>query len=70
MLRAAMSGNPVTQAQLEAIALGSAARFPISAVDLMPDYEGPALGARLAQLETAWIDSDFKLSREDLMTRD
>lgn len=43
------------------LALAAAATLPISAADLMPDLEGPALGRGLRAAETAWIDSGFVL---------
>ena len=49
------------------ITLGAAARFPIKPEDLMPDYTGPALGARLKELEARWIASGFTLTRTDLL---
>ncbi|MCF1708176.1 CCA tRNA nucleotidyltransferase [Tabrizicola sp. J26] len=49
------------------IARGAAARFPVKAADLMPELAGPALGARLSELEARWIGSDFRLSRADLL---
>jgi poly(A) polymerase len=33
----------------------------------MPTYTGPALGARLRELEQAWIASGFTLTRDDLL---
>jgi len=49
------------------VARGAGARFPVSAADLMPAYEGPALGARLRELEERWIDSGFAASRDELL---
>ncbi|MGI3169752.1 CCA tRNA nucleotidyltransferase [Pseudooceanicola sp. C21-150M6] len=46
--------------------LGARAKFPVTARDLMPGYSGPALGARLAELEHRWIASGFALTREQL----
>jgi poly(A) polymerase len=45
---------------------GAKAVFPVKAADL-PDLEGPALGARLRDLEHAWIRSDFTLSKQALL---
>ncbi len=50
-----------------AVARGAGARFPVSAADLMPAYEGPALGARLRELEARWIASGFAASRDELL---
>ena len=44
--------------------------FPIRAADLMPEYEGPALGERLRLLETLWITSGFELTRDELLRKD
>lgn len=67
VLRAAFTGTPPLPEIDEAIARGAAARFPIRATDLMPAFEGPALGAELARLESAWIASDFTMDREALL---
>lgn len=66
LIRAASGINlpPDWQAQ---IAAGAAARFPLSAADLMPQLQGAALGKRLAELEARWIASGFTLSREQLL---
>lgn len=42
--------------------------FPVTAADLMPAYQGPALGARLAQLKSAWIASGFRMSKQELIS--
>ncbi|MGL4281369.1 MAG: CCA tRNA nucleotidyltransferase, partial [Albidovulum sp.] len=49
------------------IATGAAARFPVAAADLMPSFQGAALGRKLAALEARWIASGFTLSREQLL---
>jgi poly(A) polymerase len=51
------------------IARGTAARFPVSARDLMHagHVPGPALGAALADLKAAWIASDLRAGRETLL---
>ncbi len=46
---------------------GASSHFPIRATDLMPDYAGPALGARLKELEQRWVASDFSLTKEELV---
>lgn len=67
MLRAAMIGDMVRPSDLEAAQKGAASPLPVTAADLMPAYEGPALGERLRQLEAAWIASGFALSKSDLL---
>lgn len=66
LLRAAMLETPLPPDWQAAVAKGAAAVFPIRAVDL-PDLAGPALGARLKELEARWIASGFELSRAQLL---
>lgn len=67
LLRAALLEAPPPPDWQQAIARGAAAEFPVRAADLMPDYTGPALGRRLAELEEAWIASGFTLTRAQLL---
>ncbi|SDX88325.1 CCA tRNA nucleotidyltransferase [Citreimonas salinaria] len=67
VLRAAMLDQPLPTDATERIDRGASARFPVTARDLMPTYEGPALGQRLRELEARWIASDFTLTRNDLL---
>ena len=41
--------------------------FPVAAKDLMPDFEGRALGDELARLKAVWIASEFGLGKTDLL---
>ncbi|SMR82559.1 poly(A) polymerase [Aliiroseovarius halocynthiae] len=68
LLRAALFETPLPADVDDAIATGAAATFPIKPADLLPDLTGPALGARLRELEARWIASDFTLTREELLT--
>ena len=67
LARAALTGAPAPDGWQAAVATGAAARFPLRAADLMPGLSGPALGARLAELEARWIASGFRLSGPDLL---
>lgn len=67
LLRAALFEQPLAPGAKDDLAQGAAARFPVKAVDLMPDFSGAALGARLAELEQRWIVSGFRLGRDDLV---
>lgn len=67
LLRGALFEHAISPADLGDIVRGADARFPVSAADLMPQYQGAALGARLKALENRWIASGFALSREDLL---
>ncbi|THH34663.1 CCA tRNA nucleotidyltransferase [Aliishimia ponticola] len=50
-----------------AIDKGARAKFPISASDLIDSYSGQELGDQLKSLEQRWIESEFKLTREELL---
>lgn len=67
LLRAAILSQPMDHAQLGAAEFGSRQAFPVKAADLMPEFQGPALGARLKELEERWIASGFTLSRDALL---
>lgn len=51
------------------IARGAAAKFPITAQDLIDRgiAPGPELGLRLKALEAAWLASDMRMNGEDLL---
>lgn len=67
LLNAALLETPVPADLHEALQAGAAASFPVTPRDLMPTYQGPALGEKLAALESRWIGSGFTLSRDDLL---
>lgn len=67
LLKAAVENRHVSQQEFDAVAKGSVAKFPVSASDLMPAFQGPALGDKLAELEREWLASGFTLRREDLL---
>ena len=66
-LRAAVLGTPPPADCAEQIATGANAHFPVAAKELIPDFEGPALGKKLRALEAAWIASGMTATREDLL---
>jgi poly(A) polymerase len=66
-LRAAMFETPPPPNAAADIDRGAAARFPITAADLMPDVQGAELGHALRRLETLWIGSDFALEKSALL---
>lgn len=68
LLRAALFEMPVPRDAFAAVDLGANAVFPVSAQDLMPTLEGPALGKALKTLEDAWIASGFTLDRQALLS--
>ena len=67
LARAALQEMPPPATWAEDLARGALARFPLCAADLMPGLQGPALGARLKELEDRWIASGFALTRQDLL---
>ncbi|MGR3479107.1 CCA tRNA nucleotidyltransferase [Salipiger marinus] len=66
-LRAASLQQPVSEADLHAADMGAAAKFPLTARDLMPRLQGAALGAALRAAEARWIASGFTLTRAQLL---
>lgn len=69
LLRAAQFGGHPDPAARDEIAKGAGASFPVRPADLMPDLQGPALGAALKALEARWIASGFTLTREALLAK-
>ncbi|MGR3563346.1 MAG: CCA tRNA nucleotidyltransferase [Heliomarina sp.] len=67
LLRSAVTGNAWASATDEQLKIGSRADFPVSAKDLMPEFSGPDLGRKLAELEGKWIASGFLATRSDLL---
>ena len=67
LARAAVLEGPLPDDWKADVARGAASRFPVTAADLMPALAGPALGAKLAELESRWLASDLRLSRDDLL---
>ncbi|WP_170786149.1 CCA tRNA nucleotidyltransferase [Ruegeria lacuscaerulensis] len=67
LLRCALLEQPWSEDMRADLRKGAAADFPVQATDLIPDFTGPALGKKLAELETRWIASGFALTREELL---
>jgi len=67
LIRAAMAETPPALQTLDIIERGAAATFPVKAKHLISEYQGPALGARLAELERIWIASDFTMGKTELL---
>lgn len=65
--RAALLESPPSANWSAEVSRGASAQFPVAAADLMPDLSGPALGARLKDLEARWIASDLCLSARELL---
>ncbi|WIY26842.1 CCA tRNA nucleotidyltransferase [Parasedimentitalea psychrophila] len=69
LLRAALLEQPLNVNLETDIARGAAAKFPLSARDLMPEITGKALGDTLKRLEADWIASAFTLTRDGLLAK-
>ena len=67
LARAATLGTPPPEGWQADVTRGAGAAFPVTAADLMPALQGPALGQRLKALEAKWLASNLTLSREDLL---
>lgn len=67
LLRAALLEMPFDPAAIEAAKTAAKARCPVKPGDLMPDYSGAALGAKLREVEDRWIASGFVLGKDDLL---
>lgn len=67
LLRAAVIGTPPPPNWQTEVARGRSAVFPVTASDLMPALQGPALGAQLKALQQRWLASDLRLGRAELL---
>ncbi len=63
LLRAALLESPLPTDWQTDVARGAASVMPVTAIDLMPDLQGAALGARLKEIEARWLASDLRLTR-------
>ncbi|HEX9857253.1 MAG TPA: CCA tRNA nucleotidyltransferase, partial [Paracoccaceae bacterium] len=70
LARAALLQTPPPEGWQAEAGRGVAARFPLTAADLMPGLQGAALGARLKELEARWIASGLALTRAELLALD
>jgi poly(A) polymerase len=66
-LRAALGTREIDPDLARSVQTAAQQRFPVTAADLMPTLQGPALGQRLKALEDRWIASAFTLTRSDLL---
>ena len=67
LARAALLETPPAPGWQAEITRGAASHFPVKPADLMPALQGPALGARLKELEARWFASDLRLDRAALL---
>lgn len=69
LLRWALVGQGISADEMVAAKTGAAQRFPLTAADLIPDFQGPALGDALRRAEQLWIASGFTLGRDALTSQ-
>jgi poly(A) polymerase len=67
LLRAALLETPLDPESLSVARAAAEHVFPVKSADLMPEYTGPALGAKLRELEDRWIASGFSLTKSELL---
>lgn len=67
LLRLAKLETELSASDLEKVAFGAEQVFPVKAADLLDQLQGAALGAELKRLEAIWIESNFSLSKSDLL---
>jgi poly(A) polymerase len=67
LARSALLETPLPENWRAEVRRGAEASFPITAADLMPALQGPALGARLKALQDHWLRSDLRLDKAALL---
>lgn len=67
LCRAALLDTPLPSNWQADIVRGAQATLPVSAADLMPDLQGPALGKALHVLTQRWLASDLVLTKAQLL---
>ena len=65
--RAALFETPLPQNWQDDLMRGASATFPISAADLMPNLQGPALGKMLKLLQQRWLATGLILTKAELL---
>lgn len=68
LARAALFETPPPAHWQADIARGTKAVCPVSAADLMPALQGPALGQKLREIEARWLASDLYLSKAEALS--
>ena len=68
-LSAATLERPLKPEEVEDVATGAAAVFPVKAADLPPSLQGPEIGAALSKLEAAWFAAGFAPTKAELLAQ-
>ncbi|MCY4178909.1 MAG: CCA tRNA nucleotidyltransferase, partial [Litoreibacter sp.] len=69
LVRSASLQQPTTVDLEKQLSEASKASFPVKSADLMPAFEGAALGKELKRLEARWIASNFTMSKSELLAQ-
>ncbi len=67
LCRAALLDAPLPQDWHAEVLRGAQSTFPVTAADLMPELDGPALGDRLKTLQSQWLASGLHLDKQSLL---
>lgn len=67
LLRQAMAGQPLPSGASEMISAAEGLICPVTARDLLNDFQGAALGDALRRAEAAWVQSGFTLGRKAVL---
>ena len=67
LLRAAWTEHRVTESEHEAVRRGAQSMCPVSAAELMPKYQGPALGEALKRAQDIWIARDMQITKDEIL---
>jgi poly(A) polymerase len=67
LCRAALFETALPQGWHAEILRGAQSTFPVTAADLMPTLQGPALGARLKALQARWLAGGLTSDKHSLL---
>jgi poly(A) polymerase len=67
IVTAAAMGQTVDPDAIQKIKHAASQTFPLTAADLMPELQGPALGKAMKAAEKRWINSGFTLAKAELI---
>ena len=67
LCRAALFENRLPPNWQREIARGVTSTLPVTAADLMPAFQGAALGKKLHEIQARWLASDLYLRKSDLL---
>lgn len=65
--KAAVFELPLPDGWYDHVLRGAGANFPVAAADLMPKFQGQALGKKLTSLQDRWLTSGLCLTKAELL---